>query len=70
MRVDFSPLYRSTIGFDRLANMLETVTQFDPTAPAYPPYNIEQRPRTNTASPWRSPASVRAISPSTLRKAS
>ena len=42
MRVDFTPLYRSTIGFDRLANMLETVTQFDPTAPAYPPYNIEQ----------------------------
>jgi molecular chaperone IbpA len=42
MRVDFTPLYRSTIGFDRLANLLETVTQFDPTAPAYPPYNIEQ----------------------------
>jgi molecular chaperone IbpA len=42
MRVDFTPLYRSTIGFDRLANLLETVTQYDPTAPAYPPYNIEQ----------------------------
>ena len=42
MRVDFTPLYRSTIGYDRLANLLETVTQFDPTAPAYPPYNIEQ----------------------------
>ncbi|MBI1212786.1 MAG: Hsp20 family protein [Alphaproteobacteria bacterium] len=42
MRVDFTPLYRSTIGFDRLANLLETVTQFDPTAPSYPPYNIEQ----------------------------
>ena len=42
MRVDFTPLYRSTIGFDRLANLLETVTQFDPTAPTYPPYNIEQ----------------------------
>ena len=39
---DFSPLYRSTVGFDRLANLLETVTQFDPTAPSYPPYNIEQ----------------------------
>ena len=42
MRVDFTPLYRSTVGFDRLANLLESVTQFDPTAPAYPPYNIEQ----------------------------
>jgi molecular chaperone IbpA len=39
---DFSPLYRSTVGFDRLANMLETVTQFDPSTPSYPPYNIEQ----------------------------
>jgi molecular chaperone IbpA len=39
---DFSPLYRSTVGFDRLANLLETVTQFDPSTPSYPPYNIEQ----------------------------
>ena len=39
---DFSPLYRSTVGFDRLANLLETVTQFDPSATSYPPYNIEQ----------------------------
>ena len=39
---DFSPLYRSTVGFDRLANLLESVTQFDPTAQSYPPYNIEQ----------------------------
>lgn len=39
---DFSPLYRSTVGFDRLANMLETVTQFDATTTSYPPYNIEQ----------------------------
>ena len=42
MRFDFSPLYRSTVGFDRLANMLETVNQIDPAAPTYPPYNIEQ----------------------------
>lgn len=39
---DFSPLYRSTVGFDRLANLLETVTQFDPASTSYPPYNIEQ----------------------------
>lgn len=39
---DFSPLYRSTVGFDRLANLLETVAQVDTTASAYPPYNIEQ----------------------------
>jgi molecular chaperone IbpA len=40
--LDFSPLYRSTVGFDRLANLLETVGQFDPSTPSYPPYNIEQ----------------------------
>jgi molecular chaperone IbpA len=40
--VDFSPLYRSTVGFDRMANLLQTMGQFDPSAPAYPPYNIEQ----------------------------
>lgn len=42
MRFDFSPLYRSTVGFDRLANLLETVNQLEPSAPSYPPYNIEQ----------------------------
>lgn len=38
---DLSPLFRSTIGFDRLADMLDSVAQFDTTA-AYPPYNIER----------------------------
>lgn len=36
---DLTPLYRSTIGFDRLARMLDDVSGFD--VPAYPPYNIE-----------------------------
>ena len=39
---DFSPLYRSTVGFDRLAALLETVGQVDASANSYPPYNIEQ----------------------------
>ena len=39
---DFSPLYRSTVGFDRLANLLETVTQYDAATHSYPPYNLEQ----------------------------
>jgi molecular chaperone IbpA len=37
---DLSPLYRSTIGFDRLARMLDDMSAFD--APAFPPYNIER----------------------------
>lgn len=39
--VDFSPLYRSTVGFDRLFSMLDTLAQPDG-AQTYPPYNIER----------------------------
>ena len=38
---DFAPLYRSTVGFDRLANMLDQVAGVDANS-GYPPYNIEQ----------------------------
>ena len=39
--VDFAPLYRSTVGFDRLFSLLDNMGQPE-TAPAYPPYNIER----------------------------
>lgn len=39
--VDFSPLYRSTVGFDRLFSMLDGIGQPEQ-AQAYPPYNIER----------------------------
>ena len=39
---DFSPLYRSTVGFDRLMHVLDEATNFDASAPSYPPYNIEK----------------------------
>ena len=38
---DFSPLFRSTIGFDRLARLVDTANRVDSTAQAYPPYDIE-----------------------------
>jgi molecular chaperone IbpA len=38
--IDFSPLYRSVVGFDRLAQLLETATA--DAASGYPPYNIER----------------------------
>lgn len=38
--IDFSPLYRSVVGFDRLADLLETATA--DSAAGYPPYNIER----------------------------
>jgi len=39
---DLTPLYRSTVGFDRLANMLDSVTRNDGSQNGYPPYNIEK----------------------------
>jgi molecular chaperone IbpA len=38
---DFSPLFRSTIGFDRLTQLIDAATQVDNGTLSYPPYNIE-----------------------------
>ncbi len=38
---DFAPLFRSTIGFDRLVNLLDAAAGFDGET-TYPPYNIER----------------------------
>ena len=38
---DFSPLYRSTVGFDRLFDMLDTASRVE-TPNNWPPYNIER----------------------------
>lgn len=40
MSYDFSPLFRTAIGFDRLARLVDTLP--DNTAASYPPYNIEK----------------------------
>lgn len=39
---DFAPLYRSTVGFDRLASMLDRALTADVGSNSYPPYNIEK----------------------------
>ena len=39
---DLSPLYRSTVGFDRLATMLDQVMSAEVPQNGYPPYNIEK----------------------------
>ena len=39
---NLAPLYRSTVGFDRVFSLLDQVAGFDGTAPGYPPYNIER----------------------------
>jgi molecular chaperone IbpA len=39
---NLAPLYRSTVGFDRVFSLLDQVAGFDGSAPTYPPYNIER----------------------------
>ena len=41
-RFDLSPLFRSTIGFDRLTRLVDAATRVDSASLAYPPYNIEK----------------------------
>ena len=39
---DFTPLYRGTVGFDQLADMVDRVLTSDVQTSSYPPYNIEK----------------------------
>ncbi len=39
---DLTPLFRSTIGFDRFSHLIDTAMKSDENAPSYPPYNIEK----------------------------
>ncbi|RDC72113.1 heat-shock protein [Rhodovulum sp. 12E13] len=39
---DLSPLYRATVGFDRVADLMDRVMSADVAQPTYPPYNIEK----------------------------
>jgi len=42
LNYDFAPFYRSTIGFDRLLNLLDKHAGADANGQSYPPYNIER----------------------------
>tara|TARA_R110002072_G_scaffold244857_1_gene404224 strand:+ start:302 stop:922 length:621 start_codon:yes stop_codon:yes gene_type:complete len=39
--IDLTPLYRSSVGFDRLASMLDNASRSETSATSFPPYNIE-----------------------------
>ena len=39
---DFAPLYRSTVGFDRMFSMLDQLDGVEGSVSGYPPYNIER----------------------------
>jgi molecular chaperone IbpA len=38
---DLNPLYRTLVGFDRIANLMDQASRLD-AAPGYPPFNVEQ----------------------------
>jgi molecular chaperone IbpA len=42
-RIDLSPLYRSSIGFDRMGSLLDSALRSEKTTVGYPPYDIEVR---------------------------
>jgi molecular chaperone IbpA len=39
---DLTPLFRSTVGFDRLSRLMDAATRIDDSSLSYPPYNIER----------------------------
>lgn len=39
---DLSPLYRATVGFDQIADLMDRVLTSDASTQTYPPYNIEK----------------------------
>ncbi|MGZ3306797.1 MAG: Hsp20 family protein [Asticcacaulis sp.] len=65
--IDFSPLYRSAVGFDRLVSLLDTATRTD-TAPGWPPYNIERLAKENedAADTYRIEVAVAGFRPDQL----
>ena len=64
-RFDFSPLFRSTIGFDRLTRLVDAATRVDSAAVAYPPYNIEK----TGEDAYRLTMAVAGFSPTLIRLA-
>ena len=41
MKIDLTPLYASTVGFDRFGSLLDAAMKSERQAPGYPPYDIE-----------------------------
>lgn len=64
--IDFSPLYRSAVGFDRLASLLDTAARSDQ-APGWPPYNIERlSPEAEDGDTYRIEVAVAGFRPDQL----
>ena len=60
--LDFAPLYRATVGFDRVADLMDRVLTADVAQPTYPPYNIEK----TAADAYRITVAVAGFTPDDL----
>ena len=49
---DFTPLFRSTVGFDRWSNVFEAALRDEDSAAGFPPYNIEKTGDDKYRKPW------------------
>jgi molecular chaperone IbpA len=59
---DLAPLYRATVGFDQIADLMDRVLTNDVAAPSYPPYNIEK----TGEDAWRISVAVAGFGPDEL----
>ncbi|MCR8722738.1 Hsp20 family protein [Frigidibacter sp. ROC022] len=59
---DLAPLYRATVGFDQVANLMDRVLSNDVGNQSYPPYNIEK----TGEDAWRISVAVAGFSPEEL----
>ena len=55
---DLAPLYRATVGFDQIADLMDRVLSQEVSQPSYPPYNIEK----TTEDAWRISLAVAGFS--------
>ena len=61
-RFDLAPLYRATVGFDQVADMMDRILADTAQSPSYPPYNIEK----TTDDAWRISIAVAGFAESDL----
>lgn len=66
---DLAPLYRASIGFDQIADMMDRVLAGDVNQPTYPLTTLKRRPMMPTASPSPSQGSAMTSYPSSCAKA-
>ncbi len=59
---DLTPLYRATVGYDRIADLMDRVLTTDVAQPSYPPYNIEK----TGDDAWRITVAVAGFAPDEL----